>query len=353
MIPQALHRLSLLTMQYYYNINGQNFGPLTEEELLAEEAKGTINGTTPVIEPGGTQWKRWAQVRPETAATLPPAPKPVRRAPSVTPAQVMDKLLSLNQGFDRLLSKVFRLPSFVPTEPEAQQTMMGKWAGLTALAVWLGYIITGIALMIGSRDEDSGPIVLMLLGCILVGGMMQYFQFHFYNMTNALLFGNKMTLSGPALPRLLGAICLLTALVLLVVAIAAGTAASLFMGLAGVVISILMVYLYINADVFMVRYSPEETSPGRELNNLVRLMLRSSIVSLQVALPLCCILVAVSLCCNPPSAMTLAFNPAALIIPLVIFNLPAIFWLVLCLSSWFVDLYDSICSLSALSRKDK
>lgn len=339
-------------MQYYYNVGGQNFGPLTEDELLAEEAKGTINGATPVIEPGGKQWKRWAQVRPAaTPASLPAAPR--FRAPSISPAQVLGKLFSLNQGFDRLLSKIFRLPSFVPTEAEAQQELMGKWAGLTALAIWVGYIITGIATIIGSGDEGSGPIVLTILLCILGGGIMQYFQYHFYNMTNALLFGNKMTLSGPALPRLLGAICLLTAICLLIFAIAAGEAIALFMGLGGVVISLLMVYLYINAEVFMVRYCPEETTPGRELNNLVRLMLRSTIVALQLALPLCCILASVAMCCNPPSAMSLLYGAESITFALVVFNMPAIFWLALCVSSWFVDLYDSVCALGSLSRKDK
>lgn len=333
-------------MKYYYNLNGTNVGPVTSEELFVLEQNGTININTPVIEEGGKQWQRWGNIRTTAAlSALPSAPQH-----SIRLNTLFNKLINFNQGADALLNKIFRLPKFIPTDEAGQQARMRQLANITALAIWVSYIIAAVGLTAGCT-KGVGPLIGSFIGAVIGGFIMQYVNYQIYVMTNALLIGNKITMASGALPRLLGLFSIIGVLVMLVCFCTANGISDAMVNLAGVFVLLMMGYMCFNAETFLIKVRPGEVSPGREFNNVIRLLLRTLFLAVQVTLPICCVLSAISLACSNSHSAAFLFNPAAVLLPLFAINLPIIIWLGLCLSSWVFDLYDSICSLSGIDAK--
>lgn len=76
-------------MQWYYAINGDRHGPVSNEELARLVAAGTVTGETLVWRQGLAQWQPWSQLAPSTplpdVASMPPPLTGAPAAPSTPP----------------------------------------------------------------------------------------------------------------------------------------------------------------------------------------------------------------------------------------------------------------------------
>ncbi len=334
-------------MNYFYNLDGQNRGPVSLEELHDLARRGVIRTKTPVIEQGGSQWSRYGQLTtPEAGSPLPPA---------VPPASLFARLLEMNPALDRMTARLFRLPSVVPRGDEEKLRQMNRLAGIAGLAIWAAQIVVALG-MAGSPAAGDFPAAAFLLVGLLVGFAAQYVAYQMYIMTNSLIIGQKIALSSLGFPRLLGALFLIGSLALLFALLTASGSAAIFSRLCGLLVCVASCYLCFNAEELTVSVEPGKVSPGREFNNVIRFLLRNFFAVLHLLAPVLMILaalgLAVSLSGSPEPS---SFGPyrsspspldtlgANLLLSFLIY-VPLFNFIGLCLTSWLFDLFDAFFS---------
>lgn len=334
-------------MRYYYSIKGEAKGPIEEEELDALAAEGIIKPNTPVIEVGGKEWSRYSALR--SGAESIPQPPPIQKT------SVIEKILSLNTWVDRVLGKIFRFPSFIPKDYEGRMQSMGKMANITALAIWASAIFAVMG--VGCASGASGGLLGGAVLGVIYGFIAQYIAYQFYQMLNSLLFGQPVVLSSARFPKLMGILMIAVTILVAIVTLAMGAKA----GIGGILLSIcailpcvVLIYLCMNAEGVLVRVSPGEVSPGREFNNCLKFNVRTICTAVHLLTPVISVLAALSLFFTTISMHSGNGDFAALGIlavagPVVVglIHLPIVTWLFLCLSSWLLDLLDSIFSLGS------
>lgn len=340
-------------MNYYYNIDGRNEGPVSEQELHQLAARGLVRPGTPVIEVGGSQWKRYRDIAPQDNAaprywgnTMPPAPGT---------GNLMGRFLSINNGIDKLLSRLLKLPGCFPETDDKRRELMDKEAGVAGLAIWLSYALLGLGA--GSALSSGGSVLLGLLGGVLVGFIVQYVAYHLYTITNSLLLGQKIVLSSMGFPRLLGSVSLAVALALVVMVFCSDDAGDMLSTLCGALVAVGMSYLCFNADKLMVEIRPSDVSPGREFNSTIRFLLRSVFTVAHLLAPALMVLAALGVMLTqcfggsgaengmPPVGSLDSVLEMGIIVGVLV-HLPLVTWLGLCLSSWFFDLLDGVFAMS-------
>lgn len=332
-------------MRYYYSIKGDAKGPIEEDELEALAAEGIIKPSTPVIEVGGKEWKRYSTFRLGKETILQPPP--------VQKTSVMEKLLCVNTWVDKVIAKIFRFPSFIPKDYEGRMQGMEKMANITSLAIWGSTIFAGMAVGCAS-GQQGGRVGGALLG-VIYGFVAQYIAYQFYLMLNSLLIGQPVVLSSARFPKLMGilmmAVTLIVAIATLAMA-AKGGIGGILLALCAILPCVVLIYLCMNAEGVLVRVSPGEVSPGREFNNCLKFNVRIICTAVHLLTPVISVLAALSLFFTTISMHSGSGGFASLGIltvagPIVVglIHLPIVTWLFLCLCSWLLDLLDSIFSL--------
>lgn len=363
-------------MRYYYSNKGKPEGPLQDKELDELFSRGLIRGTTPVIEEGGSVWSTYAALRPaacenpvrgtsETSAgdgaernagvsrskehPSGKREKTSRSSGASTVFGFVAKLLSVNEYIDRLLDRIFFLPSFVPTDRDGQIRMLGLLSGVSALIIWLTCIISAGAF------ASSGPASLLiggLLGGAIYGFIIQYLVYQMSQYINVLLMGQPIFLSSVRCPRIIGFLALLISLLLLAMTVVhmTGEVVSALVDLCLLLPCLGMVYICFNAQKTVVTVSKEHVSPGREFNNNAKFLVRALLLSLHVLTPLLAALAALAATILALPSSETSFTVAGAMLTeviamvLIIVHMPLVIWLVLGLSSWLLDIYDAVTS---------
>lgn len=329
-------------MRYYYSIKGEAKGPVEEEELRQLAEEGIIKAGTPVIAVGGTAWSRYSELFGGSVSRI--AKPPVKR--KVQSESFLNKLLGINTWTDKFLERIFRLPSFIPSDFEGRMRAMEKMANFTGLIIWIGAIIT--ALSFGLSVSGVGMIVGLLAG-LLYGFLIQYIGYQIYSITNSLLIGQPVLLSSSRFPKLIGTLMMVITLVVAgFTLISAKGIGGIFIALCAILPCVVLTYLCMNSDGLLVKVSPSEVSPGREFNNSIKFLIRAIIASVHVLTPVLVVLAALSAFFTVltidsqnvgyGSLMSLVASSSAV---LILLHLPLFTWLLLCLSSWLLDLLDS------------
>jgi hypothetical protein len=65
-----------LPMNWYYAVNGQRVGPVSDQEMARVVAEGTVTAETLVWKAGMAEWRPWHEVAPTANLTPPPPPMP-------------------------------------------------------------------------------------------------------------------------------------------------------------------------------------------------------------------------------------------------------------------------------------
>lgn len=65
-----------MLMNWYYSVNGQRVGPVTDQEMARLVAEGTVTAETLVWKNGMAEWRPWHEVGPTANLTPPPPPMP-------------------------------------------------------------------------------------------------------------------------------------------------------------------------------------------------------------------------------------------------------------------------------------
>lgn len=338
-------------MNYYYNINGETKGPVSLETLNQLAAQGIIDARTPVIEEGGQQWRRFG--------TLGAQPVPAYSAPRPNAgAHAVSSILSLNSKIDALLSKVFSLPKFVPTNPEEQREKLASLGNINSLVVWICYIICGISYVC---VNDNASIPICILVAILVGFIVQYILYMMYKQTSYLLLGEKIELSSMSYPRIFGVLFMLCALGVLLLVFQSRKMYEVFFFMGLMLIPIVATYVCFNADKLFVDVRKKCATPGRDFNNLCRFIIRSILLVVQILTPVIAVIATLALvsAAIPAGASDDVYSRLSAIanfftilnIAMFCINLPIVVWAALCSSSWILDLYESFFSISAIKQK--
>ena len=331
-------------MRYYYSIKGEAKGPVEEEELRQLAEEGIIKAGTPVIQVGGTAWSRYSELFGEALiVSKPPLPRKQRKTQE---GSFLTKLLGINTWVDKVLEKIFRLPAFIPSDFEGRMRSMEKMANLTGLIIWVSVIIS--CLSVGLSGGGGWMIGGLLLG-VVYGFVIQYIGYQLYSITNSLLIGQPVLLSSSRFPKLIGTLMIVVTLVVAVATlISAKGIGGIFLALCAILPCVVLTYLCMNAEGLLVKVSPAEVSPGREFNNSIKFLIRSIIASVHVLTPILVILASLSifftvLTMDSKNAglevlMNLVYSGSTV---LILLHLPLVTWLVLCVSSWLLDLLDS------------
>lgn len=314
-------------MNYFYNVNGQNRGPVTLDELHRLAGEGTISGKTPVIEEGGAQWTRYAALG---GLNLPAPPS----------GGSFNKLLNINDRIDLFLARILRVPTKVPQGDEPRLQLLGQWGRILSVVIWAAYLL--VATGASRETDDSIPFALAAAAGLVIGFFAQYGFYQCYTMTSSLLLGQKIVLSSMAPARLLA---MLSVGLTIFFAISVFTATNfpdmalmLILGLT----SVAMAFLFFNAEQFIVSVQPGKVSPGRELNNAIRLALRGIFFSFHLLTPIAVAIAAVAL------TVSFSWNEffSGVYSSLSLFLIaPAVIFLGLSVTSWFFDMCDAIFSL--------
>lgn len=334
-------------MNYYYCIKGETKGPVDGAQLDRLLEEGAITPKTPVIEVGGSEWSRYAVLRAgKSSVAVPPPPADEK--------SFVDKLLGINTWVDGILGKLFRVPAFVPNDDDGRMKIMEKMANLTGLVIWASMLVCfmGIGMQMGAEYMLVGGIVGLVYGFIV-----QYLAYQLYSITNSLLIGQRVALSSARFPSLMGTLMIFSTLaVAITTLVTAEGIGGILLALCAILPCVVMVYLCMNAEGLLVDVSPAEVSPGREFNNSVKFILRAVFASLHILTPILAILAALAMVFMAMSmggeedAMAMAYMRGgqdfeALITSagtvLVLLHMPLITWLLLCVSSWVLDLLDS------------
>lgn len=343
-------------MNYYYSIKGETKGPVDGGELDRLLAEGVITSKTPVIEVGGTEWSRYSVLRAgNSAVQVPPPP--------VDEKSFLEKLLSINTWMDGAMSKVFRMPSFVPQDDEGRLKIMEKMANLTGLVIW-GSMIVGYTSM-GAQAGGMGVLVGLVVG-VLYGFIVQYLAYQLYSITNSLLIGQRVALSSARFPRLMSTLMIFATLaVAIATLVTAEGVGGILLALCAIFPCIAMVYLCMNAEGLLVDVNPAEVSPGREFNNSLKFILRAIFASVHLLTPILAVLAALSMVflafsvggdASSADSMAMAYMSggngletllASAVSVLVLLHMPLITWLLLCISSWVLDLFDALFAMGS------
>lgn len=314
-------------MNYFYNLNGQNLGPVTLDELHRLAGEGTISGKTPVIEEGGAQWTRYAALG---GSNLPAPPS----------GSSFDKLLGINDRIDRFLARLLRVPAKLPRGEEARLQLLNQWGRILSLVVWVAFLVIGLGM--GGGKNATAPLALSAGIGLTVGFFAQYVFYQIYAMTSALLVGQKIVLSSLAHARLLAVLSILLTLVFLYSLLTATgfPAVALYLSLS--LLGAVMIVLFFNADQFLVSLQPGKVSPGREFNNVIRLVLRGFFFSLHLITPVAIALAALAMATSFSLIDSVSGVYGALY---AILLAPVVTFFGLCVTSWIFDLFDSLFAL--------
>lgn len=361
-------------MRYYYSNKGKPDGPHEEKALDELFRQGVIRPTTPVIGEGSSVWSTFAALRPEVCkersqeksrsvsedgrkqATVvekndgikaAKKEKNGKRTVGTETLSLMGKVLSINEYIDRILDKIFRFPSFVPTDRDAQLKALGLLSGFSCLMIWLTCIVVGGAAASFVRWQMVSGL---LLGAFY-GFIVQYLIYQISQSVNSLLIGHPVVLSSARAPRFIGIVLLIISLALLLVMIvrANNSMVLVFLTMCILLPCLGMVYICFNAEKTVVKVCREQVSPGREFNNNAKFVVRALLLSAHVLTPLLAALVCAAAIFLFMSQMGGATSVISVVPDLnvavgIVVHMPVIIWVVLGVTSWFLDIYDAITS---------
>lgn len=358
-------------MKYYYNIDGQNYGPVTRDELDRLASDGKIHARTLVVAANGKKWERYGSLEADTQAGATSQEVPQEDSSSMKPKEAPTKaaamsdmiasygpaILRINPLLSEFLKRLFKLPSFIPLDKEEQLKKMSMLGGITALVVWGSYVIVGLSTM------TILPFLYFLgviVATLVVGFFAQHIAYLLYHMTNTLLVGSRIKLASMGIPRLIGFVSILFAVVSVINLFMADSFGEALLMLCPLPIAVGMVYLCYNADKLFVDIETESVSPARELNNSLRFIVRAFVTVFHVLSPILALVAALSFFISIISLKsgTMGFGAfgmmevliASASTVLVYINAPLFTWLILCISSWTLDLMDSLFSLTSIDK---
>ena len=364
-------------MRYYYSNKGKPDGPHEENALDELFRQGVIRPTTPVIEEGSSIWSTFAALRPEVckersqekprsvsedgrkqAAVIEKndgikaakKEKNGKRTVKTETLSLMGKVLSINVNVDRILDKIFRFPSFVPADRDGQLKALGLMSGFSCLTIWLTCIVAGgVAASFVRWQMVPGLFVGAIYGFIV-----QYLIYQISQSVNSLLIGHPVVLSSDRTPRFIGTVLLLICLVLLLTMIVRenNNMVLVFLTMCILLPCLGMVYICFNAEKTVVKVCLEQVSPGREFNNNAKFVVRVLLLSVHVLTPVLAALVCaasiflfLSQMGGSISQISLSLLISNLSVAVgIVVHMPLIIWLVLGVTSWFLDTYDAIMS---------
>ncbi len=353
-------------MRYYYSKSGKPEGPVDAEVLDQLAAAGALAPTTPVLEEGSTTWSTYAALRPSSSAAAAASARPTvsAGAPQAQPStdgvfarvvNAYEKLGNINEKIEASLSRLFRMPSFVPESDAERMALLGKNSALTCLFMWL-YLVLGSVVIATELPKDH--FVPSLLSCLVGGFVLQYLIYQISRHTNAMLIGSRIMMSSIHFPRYLGTTAVLAsvgALVLIGVAFAeAKNVSLLFAGLLLLVFCalILIAFFGFNAEKTLVNVAPAQVTPGRDFNNCLRFILRVVAATMQLLAPWGML---IALCMMTLFFLTedspLQHAEFSIILCAIPLGAPVAAWALLGVGSWLLDSYDAICSLSGRSDR--
>ena len=306
-----------LTMKYYYNIDKKNNGPVTKEELESLAEKGIINEKTPVIEVGGKVWSRWGTISAPAKSAAPaaaPVKKPILSAASIqvgSPAmQAAPVAAAPSAGgaspFADMIHAVYAKIDHAMEPKNAAEAAaegldgMEKKFSSKAARVGIFTLVCFLTLGLANGMYKSLPALFFL---VLYGCVVQYLSYQAYRAMTPLLFGKKIKLSSMGAVRMLAIMCIVPILDDvggIINALSGDGDIKVKEFLVSTIPNIIDICLYagicygfFNAKRFFVVIEPQSVSPGRELVNLVRVILRAVFSALHTLAPALIILAAI------------------------------------------------------------
>lgn len=353
-------------MRYYYSKSGKPEGPVDAEVLDQLAAAGALAPTTPVLEEGSTSWSTYAALRPSSSAAAAASARPSvsAGAPQAQPStdgvfarvvNAYEKLSNINEKIEASLSRLFRMPSFVPESDAERRVLLKKNSALTSLFMLL-FLVLGF--MVVSTGLPAKQFVIGLLSCFVSGFVLQYLIYQISRHTNAMLIGPRIKMSSIHFPRYLGTTAALAGLAMLFLIAGAvvdyenSTLLSVSVFLLILCPQIVIAIFCFNAEKTFVTVAPAEVTPGRDFNNCLRFILRVTAATLQLLAPWCMLL---SLCLLIVSWLVVDISFYDISFVLITYSLPlaapVAAWAILSVGSWILDPYDGICSLSGRSDR--
>ena len=325
-------------MKYYYITNDEKaHGPKEESHIRELYRKGYINDDTYIADSKGYVLGNYKEVFLSKKSS---------------------GMFNMNKSIDNMLTRLFALPSFIGSDPDTQNRQLDKLASIVGLSIFLSYILVSIGAMCAKQ-------FLLVPVIWLVGFIIQYICYQFYTMTQSLITGPKITLSSMGVPRLIGVCCLVGVIVQVIFALfTVRSFGGFFEAVLGILPNLTMIFICYSADKLFVEIKQGEVSPGRELNNLLRFIVRASVTVLHILTPVLTLLAALSLTFtigSIPSMMGAGASGFAILgniamlagvvgSSMVVINLPIITWCIFCFSSWIFDLLDAIFSLGSIRK---
>ncbi len=380
-------------MLYYYSKNGQTVGPMTRQDLDARVADGTITPKSHVFKKGYSAWVRYSELVKNEQPAAQPAPvqaTPVQAAPvqpvSVPVTQIQTaqqpvaqvypaytktnkgSFLSYNKWIDDLFIRIFKLPNWVARDEKALHDKISDIPSLTAFVSWVSLVLCSL-----------GTLEVKFILIALFGGVLyQYAVYLVCCMLSSLLKGPRVVVSSMVGPRLLGFLALVGAFTSLYYAgyyVYHEVYAFLTTYLASAFSGFVLMYVCFNADKLIVTVKPEErNNTGRDFNNLLKFILRSSATVQHLLMPIIMLASSISFIIVQVQITRIKDKLEGLGMMSGLYDVrsqiqqldsvgeyalyctvgaPIIFWLAYCIISYLLDLLDGIFSLGVRTEKEK
>lgn len=199
-----------------------------------------------------------------------------------------DKVSSVYDKIDRICEKICYLPGGVLDTLEQCKKNMSCLNAIVGVGTLL-FVICAI-LSFGLYSE-----VLVLLGLLVVGAVLQYICYQMYSAMMPLLFGNKIKLSSQWLPRTLTLACVPAILGTFVLMYMSRDTGAFLINLIPAGLLLGVGYSCVNCTKLSVDLCPGEVVPGRELINLVRFIVRVVFTTVYVFTPVMMVLAALAI----------------------------------------------------------
>ena len=353
-------------MNYYYNKDGKNIGPVNMEELKALAEKGEIGPKTPVIESGKKIWMRWEALsgtEEKMGGTAPTMPHlKTGRATGLRPTSLsrqsqtnhergssdgimcfFDEITKIYEKIDAFLMKICYLPEGMADTPEICE----KHLRFLSAPVGVSVLLCIISFCLANEVYESVKLTALILGA---GCVLQYLCYQLYNAMIPLLLGKKIRLSSMRMPKVVAMICavLILATVWWATKVPELKVKDLLLMIICVIYLAGVGYVCLNSQKLFVAITPKDVVPGREMVNLIRFTLRAIFTALHVLTPVLMILTALMILTSGTDTIY-SFSPEVVArIGLLAYGafLPIVTFFTFCLSSMIPDFMETIFAAS-------
>lgn len=331
-------------MKFYYNIDGENFGPVTREELDSLATEGKIDTKTYVVAVPEKRWEKYGELAPVEAEV---EEKLRVTEGSFVASDEESVVVRFNQSISDGLRRALKLPSFMSTEPAAMLRQLSKWSGVSSLAIWLSYLLLSLGIYSGSSTD-----IAMVVGVAFVlGFVVQHISYLLSRVTNVFIASTRVRLSSMMLPRVMGFLSLVSVLGGIIQLCLSETLASALIVVCWLPISVAMAYLCYQADKMMVKIESESLTLTGEFVNSLRFIVRAFLTTLYLMTPIVAPLGAVASLVaarmNDGSYEYLFQLGTLSVMALALIHVTLIVWVINGVASWLFDMMESLMSGAA------